>query len=392
LSKTKQQIETFYSQQNGLFKYEPLLGYYKGQALLYEGNEEAAKRIWQETMTADPEIRQIPIALKNLKLSKELKEEGSNLYKNNKTKEAIEKWEKSVSLDIYHKKFNSLVYGNLMTAYNKLNDNSKSLKAINEALRLDPNFAKGYFKRGQIYCKIEDYQEAAKDYQTAQNLDPSLNLQGEIQKVSQKASKQAKTKDYYAIIGVKKDATNSEITKAYRKLCLKYHPDRQDNEEAKELANKKMLDINEAYGVLKDADKRKKYDMGGVEGANMDFPTSDFSGFSGFPGFNMGGNGGGKQSFKFTSSNGGDIPPQFYQMFFQDGSNNTFNFSGNSKNSKKPDHFSGFGDDDDIFKVFTSGGLGGFGGTDFGGFGNDPFKEFQSGPQRQKFKFSSKKR
>merc|ERR1712170_210493 len=158
--------------------------------------------------------------------------------------------------------------------------------------------------------------------------------QGEIQKVSQKASKQAKTKDYYAIIGVKKDATNSEITKAYRKLCLKYHPDRQDTEEAKELANKKMLDINEAYGVLKDADKRKKYDMGGVEGANMDFPTSDFSGFSGFPGFNMGGNGGGKQSFKFTSSNGGDIPPQFYQMFFQDGSNNTFNFSGNSKNSK----------------------------------------------------------
>jgi len=95
LSKTKQQIESFYSQSNGLFKYEPLLGYYKGQSLLYEGNEEAAKKIWQETMTADPEIRQIPVALKNLRQSKELKEEGSNLYKNNKTKEAIEKWEKS---------------------------------------------------------------------------------------------------------------------------------------------------------------------------------------------------------------------------------------------------------------------------------------------------------
>jgi len=80
-----------------------------------------------------------------------------------------------------------------MTAYNKLNDNSKALKAINEAIKLDPEYAKGYFKRGQIYCKIEDYQEAAKDYQTAQNLDPSLNLQGEIQKVSKQASKLAKT-------------------------------------------------------------------------------------------------------------------------------------------------------------------------------------------------------
>ena len=351
LNKAKKQIETFYNEQSGLLRYNPLLGYYKGLALLYEGNEEGSKKIWQSTMVSDPELKQIPIALKNLKLSKELKEQGSNLYKNNKTKEAIEKWEESVALDKYHRKFNSLVYGNLMTAHNKLNDNSRALKAINEALRCDPNFAKGYFKRGQIYCKIEDYQEAAKDYQTAQNLDASLNLQSEIQKISQKASKQSKNKDYYSILGIKRDSTNSELTKAYRKLCLKYHPDRQDNEESKDLANKKMLDINEAYSVLKDDKKRKSYDMCGIEGANMDFSSSSAGG-NPFEGFNMGGaRGNGFSNMKFSSKDGSgnQIPPNIFQMFFQNGSNSTFNFDqSGSRNSKKPDNFGfgGFGDED----------------------------------------------
>merc|ERR1711976_570210 len=94
------------------------------------------------------------------------------------------------------------------------------------------------------------------------------------------------------------------------------------------------------------------------------------------------------------------IPPQFYQMFFGDGSKNTFNFGGNSKNGKKGDRF-GFGDDDD-FSSFGQTGFGGFGesafggfgdDSDFGGFGQSPFEKFQSGagPKRQKYKFTSKK-
>jgi len=167
---------------------------------------------------------------------------------------------------------------------------------------------------------------------------------------------------------------------------LKFHPDRQDNEESKELANKKMLDINEAYGVLKDAEKKKKYDMVGVKGANMNFPSSDFGGSSGF---NKGGNGG--QKFKFSSSNG-DIPPQFYNMFFENGSNNTFNFGDDPKNGKKKGT-RGFSGDDDFFSdnnVF--GDFGGFGDSDFGSFRSSNFAKNSSGPQSQKFKFSSKKR
>jgi molecular chaperone DnaJ len=70
-------------------------------------------------------------------------------------------------------------------------------------------------------------------------------------------------KDYYEILGVKKDASDSEIKKSYRKLSLKYHPDKQlDSEKSKEYEDK-FKEINEANSVLSDKEKRKLYDQFG---------------------------------------------------------------------------------------------------------------------------------
>ena len=67
-------------------------------------------------------------------------------------------------------------------------------------------------------------------------------------------------KDYYSVLGVNKNSTSEEIKKAFRKLAVKYHPDRNPDNKASE---EKFKEISEAYEVLGDTEKRQKYDQFG---------------------------------------------------------------------------------------------------------------------------------
>lgn len=78
-------------------------------------------------------------------------------------------------------------------------------------------------------------------------------------------------KDYYEILGVSRDATPEEIKKAYRRLALKYHPDRNPSREAEE----KFKEISEAYAVLSDPEKRRQYDMFGHAGIEGNYSYED---------------------------------------------------------------------------------------------------------------------
>jgi curved DNA-binding protein len=71
-------------------------------------------------------------------------------------------------------------------------------------------------------------------------------------------------KDYYQVLGVPRGASDTELKKAYRKLAMQYHPDRNPGKE--KWANEKFKAINEAYGVLGDPQKRKQYDQFGTVG------------------------------------------------------------------------------------------------------------------------------
>ena len=72
-------------------------------------------------------------------------------------------------------------------------------------------------------------------------------------------------RDYYEILGVSKGSSSDEIKKAYRKLAIKYHPDKNpDNKSAED----KFKEAAEAYSVLSDSDKRQRYDQFGHAGVN----------------------------------------------------------------------------------------------------------------------------
>ena len=128
-------------------------------------------------------------------------------------------------------------------------------------------------------------------------------------------------KDYYEVLGVPKDATEEQIRKAYKKLALRWHPDK--NPDNRKQAEEKFKEIGEAYSVLSDPKKRNEYDNGGFS----------FEGFGFDEDFN---------------------PMEIFKSFF--------------KKHGKGDEF-GFGFDDDFFKDdFGMGGFGGFGKMDFGNF------------------------
>lgn len=114
-------------------------------------------------------------------------------------------------------------------------------------------------------------------------------------------------RDYYELLGIQKGASADEIKKAFRKLAVKYHPDKQGGDEAK------FKEINEAYEVLKDSQKRQRYDqfghagVGGSSAGGGGYSGNPFEGFNGFGGQ-------GSQEFHFDFGEGGlgDIFGSFF--------------------------------------------------------------------------------
>ena len=108
-------------------------------------------------------------------------------------------------------------------------------------------------------------------------------------------------RDYYEVLDVGKSASADEIKKAYRRLAVKHHPDRGGNEDS-------FKEINEAYEVLKDNDKRKRYDQFGHAGVGTS-ASSDGNPFAGFGGF---GRAGEEIHFDFGDLGLGDIFGSFF--------------------------------------------------------------------------------
>ena len=89
-----------------------------------------------------------------------------------------------------------------------------------------------------------------------------------------------KYKDYYAILGVAKNASTDDIKKAYRKLAMKFHPDRNPDDVS---AEEKFKQVSEAYAVLSDSEKRANYDRFGHAGvAGAGAGSQDFGDLGGF--------------------------------------------------------------------------------------------------------------
>lgn len=113
-------------------------------------------------------------------------------------------------------------------------------------------------------------------------------------------------RDYYAVLGVSRTAAPEEIKKAYRKLALKFHPDKNPGDKS---AEDKFKEASEAYDVLSDQQKRQTYDQFGfAPGPGAGGPSAGFRGFEGFGGFDP----------KGTQAGGPEAFQDFFSDFFGD--------------------------------------------------------------------------
>ena len=211
-----------------------------------------------------------------------MKEEATKVFKDAKYLEANEMFDKVLECDPLNLVFNSIINLNKSIALSKLGKHEESLKCLNLSLKMNPDYAKALVKRAEVNTNLGYHEDAVRDLAKAKDIDSTGNQVQQKLKEAQAAVKKDKKKDYYSILGVSKTATEEEIKKAAKKKALLFHPDRNnESEESAEKATRKMIEVNEAKGLLLDKKKRQAYDSG----ASLE----DIEQGGGMPGGGMGG-------------------------------------------------------------------------------------------------------
>jgi DnaJ family protein C protein 7 len=198
------------------------------------------------------------------------KEAGNAAFKAGKLTEALEIYTKTLAIDPENEGTNSKLFSNRATVLTKLGKQEEALNDYDKALELDPTFSKVYYKRAAAHMKLERFEEAVRDYKSALERDQgSREIRSQLHE-AELALKKSLRKDYYKVLGVSKDCADADIKKAYRKLALQYHPDKNPGDQQAEV---KFKEIGEAYAILSDPQKKQRYDSGvDLDGMAGGFP------------------------------------------------------------------------------------------------------------------------
>lgn len=177
---------------------------------------------------------------------------------------------------------------------------AENISDCNKAIELNKNHARTFVRRSELQTELGNHEECIEDLKQAKEIDPNFSDIDHLIQAAEKRLKQASKRDYYKILGVKRNAKKKEIKKAYRTVAAKWHPDNFQDEEEKAQAEKKFRDIRDAHEVLTDDEMRKQYDQGSdpldaEEQAEQNQRGNPFGGgFNPFGG-GFGGGGGGKK-------------------------------------------------------------------------------------------------
>ncbi|KEQ96206.1 hypothetical protein AUEXF2481DRAFT_64813 [Aureobasidium subglaciale EXF-2481] len=266
----------------------------RGRALYAQGENDKALQHFRQALNCDPDFKDAVKYLRMVQKLDRMKEEGNGFFKTGKYQQAVETYTSALEVDPQNRGTNSKILQNRALCYTKLKEWQKAIEDCERALKLDPSYTKARKTKAKAMGESGDWEAAVKELKSVAESNPEEpGIAKEIRNAELELKK-SKRKDYYKILGIEKDADDGQIKKAYRKLAIIHHPDKNQGDEA---AADRFKDIGEAYETLSDSEKRARYDSG----EDLIDPSEQFGG-GGF-----GGMGGGM---------GSQIDPEvLFQMF-----------------------------------------------------------------------------
>ncbi|XP_033126974.1 dnaJ homolog subfamily C member 3-like [Anneissia japonica] len=237
-------------------------GFYKMSGLHYQiGELDKALTDIRNCLKLDPEHKEcFPFYKKMKKLNKQFT--SARDYENEENYEdAIGKYEAAKKTEPSNWSYLSRADRGICHCLVKGQETSKAIKTCTDALANDEENIDLLLDRGEAYIQNEDFDKAIDDFTKANSIEGSQRTE-EALKRGNKLLKQSKKRDYYKILGVKRNAKKKEIVQAYRKLAMQWHPDKFEDPEEKKKAENKFIDIAAAKEVLTTPEMREKFDRG----------------------------------------------------------------------------------------------------------------------------------
>ncbi|KAI0834783.1 hypothetical protein F5Y06DRAFT_289537 [Hypoxylon sp. FL0890] len=231
----------------------------RGRALYAQGENDKAIQHFRKALTCDPDFKDAIKWLRTVQKLDRMKEEGNADYKAGRWQAAFDKYSAALEVDPSNRGTNSKLFQNRALCRLKLKQFKEAIADCEKAISLDPTYTKARKTKANALGQAERWEEAVREWKSIQELDPEdRTIAREIRRAELELKK-SQRKDYYKILGVGKDADENAIKKAYRKLAIIHHPDKNPNDEE---AAERFKDIGEAYETLSDPQKRARYDSG----------------------------------------------------------------------------------------------------------------------------------
>ncbi|XP_074839210.1 dnaJ homolog subfamily C member 3 [Carettochelys insculpta] len=237
--------------------------FYKISTIYYQlGDHELSLSEVRECLKLDQDHKLCFSHYKQVKKLNKQIESAEELIREGRYTDAISKYESVMKTEPKVPVYTTHAKERICHCFSKNKQSAEAIKVCTEVLLQEPDNVNALKNRAEAYLLEDQYEEAVQDYERAQaNSENDQQIREGLER-AQRMLKQSQKRDYYKILGIKRNARKQEIIKAYRKLASRWHPDNFQNEEEKKKAEKKFIDIAAAKEVLTDPEMRRKFDAG----------------------------------------------------------------------------------------------------------------------------------